>query len=117
MGAMSTGALNAQGYSQAISSKQLPEYHHITHSGIYNENYFEVGDRAKDLLEIHHGLAISNCDLYDLPNRNYFLSLFMKSSTDGQERTSSLNIVIVLDVSGSMDGPLKYSYGEEYPGP
>ena len=36
MGAMSTGALNAQGFSQAIQSNQLPEHHHITHSGIYN---------------------------------------------------------------------------------
>ena len=30
-----------------------------------------------------------------------------------------LNAVVVLDVSGSMDSPLKYNYvqGEEYPGP
>ena len=112
MGAAAPGALNAQGFSQAISSNQLPEYTHITHSGIFNENFFEVGDKAKSLLEIHHGLAISNCDLYDLPNRNYFLSLFVKSSTDGEKRTNPLNLVIALDVSGSMDGPLKYSVGD-----
>lgn len=116
MGGNMAGALNAQGYTQAIKSKQLPDYHHITHSGIFNENYFEVGDRAKQLLEIHHGLAISNCDLYDIAKRNYFISLFMKSSTDGQKRTIPLNVVVCLDVSGSMDGALKYNYGEDYPG-
>ena len=52
-----------------------------------------------------------------MPDRNYFLSLFIKSSTDGQERVTPLNVVIALDVSGSMNGPLKYNYGEEYPGP
>ncbi len=36
MGASAPGALNAQGFSQAINSKQLPDYNHITHSGIFN---------------------------------------------------------------------------------
>ena len=36
MGAMAPGALNAQGFSQAIASKQLPDHHHITHSGVFN---------------------------------------------------------------------------------
>lgn len=40
MGAAAPGALNAQGFSQAISSNQLPEHTHITHSGIFNENFF-----------------------------------------------------------------------------
>lgn len=74
-----------------------------------------MGDRAESLLEIHHGLGISNCDLYDIAARNYFLSLFMKSSTDGQKRTRPLNVVVSLDVSGSMDGALSYKVGEEYP--
>jgi hypothetical protein len=76
-----------------------------------NENYFSVGERAKELLEIHNGSAVSNCDLYDMDNRNYFISLFLKSSTDGQVRTRPLNLVIALDVSGSMEGPLKHSMG------
>ena len=83
MGGAASGALNSQGFSQAIKSNQLPDYNHITHTGIINENYFDVGDKAKKLLEVYHGLAVSNCDLYDMPNRNYFLSLFIKSSTDG----------------------------------
>lgn len=40
MGAMASGALNAQGYTQSLKSNQLPDYNHITHSGIFNENYF-----------------------------------------------------------------------------
>jgi hypothetical protein len=59
-------------------------------------------------MEIHHGLGISNCDLYDLPKRNYFLSLFNKSNMDGQKRTRPINVVVCLDVSGSMNRLLKY---------
>lgn len=50
MGGNAAGALNAQGFSQSLESNQLPDYNHITHSGIFNENYFQVGDRAKHLL-------------------------------------------------------------------
>ena len=49
-----------------------------------------------------------------MDNRNYFLSLFVKSSTDGKERTQPLNVAIALDVSGSMDGVLKYNPDEIY---
>ena len=40
MGGNVSGALNAQGYTQAIQSKQIPDFTHITHSGIFNENFF-----------------------------------------------------------------------------
>lgn len=113
MGGNASGALNARGFSEAIQENVLPDYNHITHSGIFNENYFSVGERAKTLLEIHHGLAVSNCDLYDMASRNYFLSLFLKSSTDGQKRTRPLNVVIALDVSGSMNGVLKLARNKE----
>jgi hypothetical protein len=36
MGASASGALNASGFSQAIQSKQLPKFDHITHNGIFN---------------------------------------------------------------------------------
>lgn len=108
MGGSASGAMNISGFSESIKQKRLPHYEHITFNGIFNENFFEVGDRAKDLLEIHHGVGISNCDLTDLPKRNYFLSLFMKSNTDGQKRTRPINVVVCLDVSGSMDSLLKY---------
>jgi hypothetical protein len=104
MGGQASGSMNSQGFTKAIESHQLPDYHHLTHSGVINENYFSIGDRTTKLLDIHSGTAVSNCDLYDMDNRNYFISLFLKSSTDGQTRTRPLNLVIALDVSGSMDG-------------
>ena len=108
MGGNASGALNASGFSQSIKSKRLPHYSHITHNGIFNENFFYVGDQTPKLLDIHHGLGISNCDLYDLPKRNYFLSLFMKSNTDGVKRTRPINVVLCLDTSGSMNSLLNY---------
>ena len=40
MGGSVSGAINAQGYSQSLKSNHLPDYNHITHSGIFNESYF-----------------------------------------------------------------------------
>ena len=83
MGAQAAGAMNTSGFVNSINSGILPPYTHITYSGIVNENFFEVGEKAKALMELHYGVAISNCDLADMPNRNYFISLFNKSSKDG----------------------------------
>lgn len=46
MGSYSAGALNTSGFSESINQNRLPSYHHITHSGSYNEQFFEVGKRA-----------------------------------------------------------------------
>ena len=50
MGANAAGALNTAGFSESIKQNRLPAYHHITHAGTYNEQFFEVGQKAKDLL-------------------------------------------------------------------
>lgn len=50
MGGQASGALNARGFSESIKQKRLPHHDHLTYNGIFNENFFEVGDRAKDLL-------------------------------------------------------------------
>lgn len=104
-----SGALNTSGFSASINSRQLPHYEHLTHAGVFNEKYFQVGEKSKELLSLHYGLGISNCDLYDLPKRNYFMSIFMKSSMDGEKRIRPINACVVLDVSGSMGGHLSHS--------
>lgn len=104
MGGNASGAMNVQGFTQAVKSHQLPDYHHLTYLGVINENYFSIGEKVTKLLDIQCGTAISNCDLYDMDSRNHFISLFLKSSTDGAKRTRALNMVVALDVSGSMGG-------------
>ena len=83
MGAASAGPLNTSGFDQSIKEGRLPEYTHITHSGIFNQKFFEIGPKTKDLLDLHIGLGVSNSDLYDMDERNYFVSMFLKSSEDG----------------------------------
>ena len=83
MGGNAAGAMNNAGWSNSIQTGILPPYNHITHPGAINETFFEVGDKAKNLMELHYGLGISNCDLADMPNRNFFISLFNKSNRDG----------------------------------
>jgi hypothetical protein len=43
MGASASGSLNTVGFSHAVKLGHLPAYQHITHSGTYNEHFFEVG--------------------------------------------------------------------------
>ncbi len=112
MGANASGSLNTAGFTESIKQNRLPSYHHITHSGTYNEHFFEVGHKAKELLELHHCAGVSNCDLYGLGKRNFFLGLFMKSIKDGMPRTRNINACIVLDISGSMNSPLNYQDAE-----
>lgn len=108
MGGNASGALNTAGFSASIQANHLPSHQHITHAGVFNEKYFAVGEKSKDLLSLHYGLGISNCDLFDLPKRNYFINVFMKSSMDGEKRIRPINVCLVLDISGSMGGPLAY---------
>jgi hypothetical protein len=50
MGGQASGALNASGFTEAIKQKRLPHYEHITYNGIFNETFFDVGKKAKNLL-------------------------------------------------------------------
>jgi hypothetical protein len=50
MGGQASGAMNASGFHYSIEQNILPYFEHITHAGIFNENYFEVGEKAKKLL-------------------------------------------------------------------
>ena len=115
MGAAAGGARNTAGFDQSVNSGTLPQFDHITHAGVYNENYFDIGGKTDKLVDLHYGLGLSNCDLYDLPSRNYFLSLFIKSSKDGEARTRKINACIALDISGSMGSPLTYEAGKGRP--
>lgn len=67
MGASAGGALNTAGFSHAIQNNVLPSHQHITHAGTYNEHFFEVGHKAKELLELHYSVGVSNCHLFGLP--------------------------------------------------
>jgi len=46
MGGSASGALNASGFSNSIAQNRLPNFKHITHNGIFNENFFCVGQKA-----------------------------------------------------------------------
>lgn len=110
MGAASAGSLNTSGFDQSILQGQLPCHTHITHAGIFNQQFFQIGPKTDQLVDLHLGSGISNCDLFDLDQRNFFLSIFLKSSQDGQKRTKGINICLTLDISGSMGSQLSNNF-------
>jgi|JI9StandDraft_2_1071091.scaffolds.fasta_scaffold538051_1 hypothetical protein len=108
MGASQSGALNSKGFSSAIGSGFIPSSDHLTYAGAFNEEYFRVGQKTHKLLDLYHGYSVSHSPLQTNPEdtANRFFGLFLKSSKDGQQRTSPIHAVIVLDISGSMGGQL-----------
>lgn len=51
------GALNRAAFSNVVSNNRLPSFDHITYAGVFNEIYFNVGEKPKDLIELHFGYA------------------------------------------------------------
>jgi len=46
------GALNSAGFSSKILNNQMPNSDHITYPGVFNEIYFNVGEKPKELIEL-----------------------------------------------------------------
>jgi len=103
------GARNSSGFRQQIQQGVLPPETHLTYEGLFNELTFKVGPQTDKLLDLHIGYSrFQFTDSKFDPNINDYLALFLKSSQDGKEREDSvaINIVICLDVSGSMGSGL-----------
>lgn len=104
-------SFNTKGYSSALQnsySTVLPEETHITYDGCFNELKYSIGPKATKPMELHLGYARAqnNSSLFD-SGVNDFLTIFTKGNRDGEDRDDRiLNSVIILDISGSMGGPL-----------
>ena len=105
-------SFNTKGFSSALSNTNyytpLPAETHITYDGCFNELKYSIGPKAKKRMELYLGYArAQNSESFFDKDINNFLTVFTKGSKDGEDRDDRvLNAVIVLDISGSMGGPL-----------
>jgi hypothetical protein len=102
------GAMNTAGFTSQLESGTLPSPDHITYEGVFNELTFTIGPKSELPMDLHVGFCRSQNpnSLVDKQPQNY-LALFTKGSLDGQPRNERvLNAVIILDISGSMNGRL-----------
>ncbi|MFC3958433.1 vWA domain-containing protein [Halovivax cerinus] len=108
------GAQDADAFRENVESGYLPTTTDITHEGLYYDYYFETGD---------HECDESFCPAYSravtadpLSNETEpYLSVGLNSNLNASDfERERLNLVVVLDTSGSMSSPMAEYY---YDGP
>jgi len=114
------GAMDVLNFRENIEHGYLPLPSAITTEGIYNEYYFDTGmkegEEATQLFYPTYTAAVSrNPVTGDLEN---YISVGLNSNLEVNEfKRRKLNLVVVLDISGSMCSPFnKYYHGGQAPG-
>ncbi|UJR20998.1 hypothetical protein I4U23_024098 [Adineta vaga] len=94
------GSQNSDLFRQQMIRNQLPNESSINTEGLLNEYYFETSKQTDQL--VHGNFSCSQMlNIYTNKQETY-LSIGLHSSKDGKNQREPLNLVIVLDVSGSM---------------
>jgi len=113
------GAMDALNFRENIEQGYLPLPSAITTEGIYNEYYFDTGmkegEEANQLFYPTYTAAVSRNPITgELEN---YISVGLNSNLEVTEfKRRKLNLVVVLDISGSMSSPFnKYYYGGQSP--
>ena len=97
------GAKDSDNFIQNIKNGYLPKLKSITYEGVFYDHYFDMGsdDECKSIFCPIYSYTKS-IDIYDKSDE-YYLSVGLSSGMDMNTfRRDKLNLVVVLDVSGSM---------------
>ncbi len=107
------GAKDSGNFIQNIENGYLPKYDSITYEGLFYEYYFDTGignGTCNELFCPSYSTAVTK-DFYS-DETNYYLSVGLNSGLHEEHfQRKKLNIVVVLDISGSMGSSFKsYHY-------
>ena len=94
------GSQNSDLFRQQIIHNRLPTESSINVEGLLNEYYFGTSEKTDELIRAR-GLSSQVSNIYTKKVERY-LSISLHSCHDGKNQRDPLNLVIVLDVSGSM---------------
>ncbi len=112
MGLSVGGAKDTNNFKENIENGYLPKLESITYEGQFYNHYFDTGlkgDKCKELF----------CPSYSTAKRKnifsnreeYFLSVGLNSGIDEKDfKRKKLNLVVVLDISGSMNSSFNSYY-------
>jgi len=110
------GAKDSDNFIQNIKNGYLPKLKSITYEGVFYDHYFDMGsdDGCKSIFCPTYSYTKS-ADIYD-DSDEYYLSVGLSSGMDMNAfKRDKLNLVVVLDVSGSMGGAFdRYYYDKKY---
>lgn len=111
------GANNIKNFRENIKKGYLPLVTDITYNGIYSEYYFDTGDvdrSSNEMFYPSYSMAVSTNPI--TKEKEYYMSVGLNSNIKESDfNRKKLNIVIVLDISGSMSSSFSsYYYDNPY---
>ncbi len=106
------GAKDSNNFRENLKQGFLPKYHAISYEGVFYDYYFDTGigiGQCDDLFCPSYAKAVVP-DLFS-QQANYYLTLGLNSGlTEASFSRKPLNLVVVVDISGSMGGGLDNYY-------
>lgn len=105
MASSATGSLNTKSFSELLNYGSVPKESSITYQGIINSNFFLSANKmCDDILELDINFIDWVNPIYDIKEK--LCSLLVKTKFDGIGFRKPIDIVFVLDKSGSMTSKL-----------
>ena len=103
------GAKDADNFYENLKNDYLPKIDSITYEGVFYDHYFKSqnSDECKDLFCPTYTTAVDENPFGE--STEYWLSVGLDSNIKNINR-KKLNIVVVLDISGSMGSPFDQYY-------
>lgn len=108
------GAEDVNNFRDNVEEGYLPIATDLTYEGLYNQYYFDTGkgERCGELFCPSYARAVSRDPLSGEPDR--YTTVGLNSGIDADEfERPDLNLVLVVDVSGSMTSPFASYYYDE----
>lgn len=110
------GAKSINNFRQNIQNNFLPQITDITHQGLFYDYFFDTGkgQDCKDLFCPSYSTAISKDPFSQNPE--YYMTVGLNSNLNESDfKRKNLNLVVVLDISGSMSSPFNQYHYDQNP--
>jgi len=110
LGFSAGGAKDANNFYENIKHNYLPKLDSITYEGVFYDHYFNApSSNCKELFCPSFQTAVRE-NIFT-SNKDYFLSIGLDSNIDiAKFKRKKLNLVVVLDISGSMSASFNSYY-------
>jgi len=109
---LASGAKGIDTFTESIKKNYLPKESSLEHEGLFSDYYFETANESEKLFKANFNYAVTVDPIHR--EHEYYISIGMASCLDGDGLQKHggrplLNLVIILDTSGSMRSSF---YGE-----
>ena len=115
IGLSTGGAMDTNNFRENIKNGYFPISTDITYNGLFYDYYFDTGRKTKSehLFSPSYSLAISKDPISY--NNEYYMTVGLNSNIKESDfQRKKLNLVVVIDVSGSMSSTFSFYYYDRF---